>query len=168
MLPATGTRPIDYWRHHAAEALAWPPEGLLPATPLEQKCGSIPVIGRFIAYQFERRRMRRVARRFHAQVRLRPPVDPATWGDDPARRKFAAFLAEAIRDAGGWPNDHFLPSDPMSILCWEHDYGMEILLVYFAVEEEVGKAMAIEEFRRICSMSFAQAVDFLLATAKAR
>jgi hypothetical protein len=155
-------RPLDYWRLNASGPLSWPPEEAPTVIAFEQKCESIPVVGRLIARQMERHRMRRVVRHFHAQVQRRPPIDPEMSGDDLARRQFAAFLADAIRDASSWPNDHFVPADPISILCCVHDpSGMEFILLHFAVEKWIGTQIPHEQFYRIIDMSFAEAVDFL-------
>ena len=155
--------PINYWGLNATDPLSWPPDGLPPAKDFERKCRSIPIVGQLLAYRMEQHRLRQIAGRFRAQVRQRPPTDPKAWGDDPKRQQFAAFLADVIRDAGGWPNDHFIPSDPFSILCWEHNTGMEYILVQLAVEEKIGREIQSEQFYRISNMSFGEAVDFLRA-----
>lgn len=147
---------------YASRPLRWPDTGIPLPSAREAWWKRVPIIGGCIAGYLSIRREWSVARTFHDQVRQRPRADPRIWGDDPARQRVAICLAQAIQKAGRWPNAHFLPDDPIDILWWEHDGGLEPIEVHFELEESLGFKTTPEAFYAMDTMTFGQAVDHMM------
>ena len=88
--------------------------------------------------------MSRKAKYLVAQMKQRGPILEEAWGPDAKRRALAKEISVIIQDEIGWPNAHFIPEDPFSLVIfniyWDGSYmdGMEIECIAFRMAQLTG------------------------------
>ena len=82
----------------------------------------------------------RAARDIRAQLRARDRRCADLWGPDPERRRVSDVVCHIIAYCMGWPNDCFIPEDPVEILLWEDSIVglMRPEQALLMVEEQLG------------------------------
>lgn len=68
----------------------------------------------------------RARRAICRQLRLRPAVVAALWGNDPKILQVAWGVSQIVAEKIGWPNDRFIPEDPCEIVFAGYPSGLEV------------------------------------------
>jgi acyl carrier protein len=79
------------------------------------------------------------------QIRERPEVDSARWGDDPLYQRVGQAVCKITREQYEWPNERFLPDDPVEIVFLMPWDDLEIVEVVMQLEEELGISIEDDE-----------------------
>lgn len=82
------------------------------------------------------------------QLLQREAPDPSVWGSDPLRLQTARYLCRRIREQYAYPNDHFLPQDPVEILFQMPWDDLEMVELLLQIEKDHGIAVSDEELSR--------------------
>jgi hypothetical protein len=67
-----------------------------------------------------RARWRKVYEPIEAQLKSRDLSLEEAWGHRRGRLDEIGVICGVVRDHMDWPNDHFLPRDPLAIVLWNH------------------------------------------------
>jgi hypothetical protein len=78
------------------------------------------------------------------------------------RRNFGRWLSTAIADNLGWRNDRFIEIDPMEILGWSHQDGLDLEFAVVDIEARLGRCMSREQVEHMCTLCLGEAVDYVL------
>jgi len=104
--------------------LSWPQIEWMCPSSRERMWSRIPLLGWFISGRLYVKRVSPVVQEIKTQLEARPIFPSTEWGSNPRRLEMARGIRRIIRDQMGWPNDHFIPDDPMDIVCWAHEDGL--------------------------------------------
>jgi len=129
---------------------------------LEKICWWIPLAGWIVAGSLREDRLTAGWRKADEQLALRPPVPPEVWGDDPLRRRIAAFVAADIRIEVCWCSSRFIPEDPFKIMIDDPYPGMSLQLVILDIEQQWRLKMTDKEWQAALEMTFGQVVDLIM------
>jgi hypothetical protein len=118
--------------------LTEPPLPVTPPSRFERACWFVPILGWLIAAFLETRRRTPKARHIAAQIRDRKRPIHDAWGDHADRRATAVVVCQEIQREFDWPNDHYLPADPLRLLIWRTRQDVELLFALFEVGRRLG------------------------------
>ena len=107
------------------EPLKWP-EFYKPA---QQKS----FLGAFTRLQKEN--WDRVKHSVYKQLLSRPRPDLDQWGHDDCRHKVGQTLCNLVKQMYGWPNNHFIPEDPIDVVFLMPHDDLEIVEVILEFED---------------------------------
>ncbi len=88
---------------------------------------------------------RRVFERVSDRLRNRAWPGGAVWGDEPARASIAWRICRRVKELYGWPNDHFLPGDPVAIVMHMPWDDLDIVEFVMQIEEDFKIMLPDEE-----------------------
>jgi len=101
-------------------------------------------------------------REIEAQLKGRPDTSRA-WADNPERQETAERICQLIRDDFNWPNDHFIPDDPLFIVWWAHTDGLDGSIAKLDVEKAFRVKLFDEDLVRLWhDGTLGDFVDFVL------
>jgi hypothetical protein len=123
----------------------------------------IPILGWAIADSLWRERAWPIVEQVEKQLTSRPQPEPAIWGNDPRRAQIGLFLSRIAKEEMGWPNDHFVPADPVEVVFWAHEDGLDFKMVLIRIEEELDVKIRDAEVIGWSGKTLADVVDDLLA-----
>lgn len=93
------------------------PSGLITAPGrLEATCRYVPLFGWIVANELEKRRFKPVLDSLAKQLQARDSDSIASEFTEGAEVKCARCAARSIMQQFGWPNDHYLATDPLALL----------------------------------------------------
>lgn len=92
----------------AVKPLAWPPNWRETIKRKRILLG-IPVVGP----------QEKAFAHISKQLSERDPKCLVAWGSDCRRQQLAMSCSKILKSEFGWPNAHFLPTDPFEIICWD-------------------------------------------------
>lgn len=134
------------------------------ASPAERLWRHVPGFGWMVADKFWASRVRPIIRKVEGQLKQRSEPDPTLWGDSVRRRDFALWLCKEMQENADWPNDHFIPDDPVYIAMWAPEDGPEY--VVRQIESKLGITITEEEvIAWFGGQTVGELVDSLLAKA---
>ena len=84
------------------------------------------------------REYHRVVAHISGQLEARESPPETVWGTEPTRRSIAPRICHRIQELFEWPNDHFLPDDPIDILFLAPWDDLEIVELIMQTEEDFG------------------------------
>jgi len=132
-----------------------------PRSAVERIGMWVPVLGWVVASVLEARRLGPCERRVREALAARPPIPSTVW-DGEARARVAQDAGRGCAEAVGWPNDHFIPEDPMEcVLCWRTGDLCEVEAL-MKLEQTFGMRFSKDETARIVGMTLSEFVDFIL------
>src|SRR5688500_16031283 len=108
-----------------------------PPSWIERILWFFPIVGWWIAGLLWSGRMRVKKDQIAIQMQRRSQPTFAQWGDDPQRRQVAVVVSEALKEEFDWPNAHYLPDDPLSLLIFRDDCESELVFVLDDVEDRL-------------------------------
>jgi hypothetical protein len=97
----------------------------------------LPIIGWTFAARLEQARFRPMVHSIEQQLRDRPDTSPL-WGADPGRQRVASAVRKIAQEECGWPNDRFIPADPLDIVLWGHKDGLDSVSAEMRIEKDFG------------------------------
>jgi len=118
--------------------LTEPPFPTAAPSRLERTGWFIPVLGWIASAVLQMRRRTPKAQHVDGQIRARRLPTWDAWGDDPDRRAAAVVVCQEIQKEFGWPNDHYLPDDPLRLLTWTAAPDVELLFALGEVGRRLG------------------------------
>lgn len=130
---------------------------------VERFCHWVPVVGWVVGNELEKRRIFPELESLSQQLITRSTqgVGTITWGEPHAQ--IATFIAHAVKDSFGWPNDYFIADDPFDLMfLGDEGVGIE---VFNAVEDYLSVprgTISNEQIKGCFRMTFGQVVDFLV------
>jgi hypothetical protein len=80
------------------------------------------------------RRNRPLYESYGKTLEFRPMIDSVVWGDE-IRQEIARIVCESSRINIGWPNDRFIPGDPIRIAFWSFHDGLDATEALKQLEE---------------------------------
>jgi acyl carrier protein len=123
----------------------------------------LPIIGWTFAAMLEQARFRPMVRSIEQQLRERPNTSEL-WGGDTGRQQISAAIRKIAMEELGWPNDHFIPADPCSIVFWGHHDGLDSVSVVMRIEKQFGCDLSDSESERLRTHgTLGELVDRLIA-----
>ena len=123
----------------------------------------IPIIGWFISAILEDIRFRPMVKHIEKQLKSRPNFPESAWGSDAHRINNAKFLCNAAQNCFGWPNDHFLPSDPVRIVCWAHEDALDNTFFVEDLERHMNIKISDNEAELLWTKTLGEALNYLLS-----
>jgi len=144
------------------EPLRWPSGAPLKPSNAERRLKWVPVIGWIVGSVLEQRRLIHVRRAIFAQLESRQPTAGSRWGRNEV---LAAEVCSAIQRAMSWPNQRFIPEDPMSVLL---SAGLDGCDADDAILDSAGKArvrLTKADGRLIPRLSLGEFVELLASRA---
>jgi hypothetical protein len=123
----------------------------------------LPIIGWALAAWLERERFGPMVRSIEQQLRQRPDT-AELWGTALRRQQVSAAIRKIAAEECGWPNDHFIPADPLAIVLWGHKDGLDSVSAVTRLEKELGVTLPDEGTEGLMSQStLGELVDRLIA-----
>lgn len=107
------------------------------ASAAELRWKRVAFFGWMIADRLWGKRIQPIVEKIEAQLQLRATPDPSIWGDDVERRGLAEWLCAEIAGNFGWSNDCYVPSDPIYVLMWAHEDGLDLESLVLTIEEKL-------------------------------
>jgi len=128
--PNDGLIPL-YWPHGVRPAYS----GVLS----DQMWRYVPFLGVLSRNLNWRRFIRPIAGQLNAQIMLRPSVWDL-WRSTGTPVEFVQLLSKEVADEMEWPNNHFIPDDPLEIVMFQHSGGDggELVQILFSLERRAG------------------------------
>jgi hypothetical protein len=123
----------------------------------------VPFVGSPIANLMRGFRMRPVVMKIERELRNRRPPDLDVWGESVEKALFAQSICELTMLEMGWPNDHFLPSDPAAIVFWNHRDGLDFATTIKDIESNLGIDIDSHDIEQWFDKPFGDVVDALWA-----
>ena len=123
----------------------------------------LPIIGWTLAAMIEQARFHPMVRSIEQQLRDRPDTSQF-WGADPRRQRVSSAIRKIAEKECGWPNDHFIPADPLDLVFWGHKDGLDDVSAVMRIEKEFGFDLPDSESeRRRWQGTLGELVDRLIA-----
>ena len=110
----------------------------------------IPIVGWTISHAMENARFKPIIREIEDQLLARPDTSDF-WTSRNGSSEFTRLIRAILAKELDWPNDHFLPEDPMKILLWAHRDGLDGVFAIQAIEKEIGIRIPVEKFESFSS-----------------
>jgi hypothetical protein len=108
------------------------------STPMiERLLRYFPLIGPYIANLLYGFRTRAVVESVERELRRRRRPELNVWGDDIPKALFAQSICELAMLEMGWPNDHFLPTDPAAVVFWNHRDSLDFATALKDIETNI-------------------------------
>lgn len=114
----------------------------------EQCLAWIPVLGWTLARALEQARFRPLVQSIKQQLRNRGDTSEL-WGPEPGRQRASATLRRILQEEFGWINDHFIPEDPLDIVCWAHRDGLDGASFITRLEQAFGISLTDADWERV-------------------
>jgi acyl carrier protein len=95
----------------------------------------LPIIGWTFAAMLEQARFQPMVRSIEQQLRDRPDTSQL-WGAEPDRQRVSSTMRKIAQEECGWPNDRFIPADPLDIVLWGHKDGLDSVSAVMRIEKE--------------------------------
>jgi hypothetical protein len=73
-----------------------------------------------------------------AQLQARPSPSADRWGTGDCRRDVGQTLCSLVQRTYDWPNDHFIPEDPVDVVFLMPDDDLEIVEVILEFQKALG------------------------------
>src|SRR5258708_1612454 len=124
------------------EPLRWP-EGLRRRTAIDYVLEFIPLIGP--AFSPAGRQEAPAIEHITEQLLERKEPNPEIWGSEPLRQEIARSVCRLTQKEFDWPNDRFIPEDPVDIVFqvpWE---DLQIIEFIMSLEEELDIAVSDDD-----------------------
>jgi hypothetical protein len=146
----------------ATKPLTWPSTGRPQDSLFERCCMWMPIVGWFVGAIHWQFRSHPIVRHIDQQLEYRNNLKAIEWSGDTQRQLFGRWLSHVIAQEMTWTNDRFLEDDPIEILCWSHDDGLDFDFVLQAIDVKIGRKLSQEEADHLLSLTLGEAVDYLL------
>ena len=119
----------------------------------------IPIIGWIFGAALGRERFAPVVQRYEGTLKQRDPMLVRdTWKVE--EREIVDRLAIIVSEEIGWKYPRFMPTDPLSVVFWAHQDGLDDAAAVQRIEQEFGITMSLEES---CSLSRGTMIDLVAA-----
>lgn len=122
----------------------------------------LPILGWGIAGAKWDARTNPIAEKVERQLRERSAPPDAIWGDDPERVAVARCVCRVAQAEMGWPNDRFIPGDPVDVVFWAHNDGLDFDVAVLEIADHLGTEISIEESRAWFGLTLGDVVSWLL------
>lgn len=139
------------------EPLHWPDFYPAESAKPESIWEKLPLVG----WWFSPSDFKPVIDNINEQLLARPKPDITVWGNDLTRQKMAQYICSTIKTEYGWPNDHFIPNDPVEIVFQFPWDDLELVEFVMRVEEYLKIEIKDEEAETWDGV-LAGIVDFLI------
>ena len=110
----------------------------------------IPFLGWPFAAALEQARFRPMVHSIERQLRERPETS-GEWPPNPRQQEICSALRRLIKEEFGWPNDHFIPTDPFGIAFWAHQDGLDDVSAVQRMEQEFGLRVPATKWEHLWS-----------------
>jgi len=107
----------------------------------------LPIIGWTFAAMLEQARFQPIVRSIEQQLCERPDTSQL-WGADPDRQRISSAIRKIAQEECGWPNDRFIPADPLDIVLWGHKDGLDNVSAVMRIEKEFGFSLPDSDSER--------------------
>lgn len=123
----------------------------------------IPLLGWAIASSLWANRTSPIVQAVVEQLISRPKPEPSIWGNDTRRVQIGLCLSRVAKEEMGWPNDHFVPADPVRVVFWAHEDGLDFEVALLTIEEELDVKLNDAEVNDWFVKTLGDVVDELMA-----
>lgn len=107
----------------------------------------IPFLGWTLSHAMERERFKPMIREIEDQLLARSDTSDF-WACRNDSVEITKTICRIIAKELGWPNDYFLPEDPMQILLWAHRDGLDGVFAIQEIEKALGVSIPTEMAER--------------------
>ncbi len=128
-------------------------------TEAEKFWSKIPFLGWGISGHLWDKRVEPIVEKVEQQLKARPKPPPSLWGTDEKKVALAQFICAKAGVHMGWPNDHFIPDDPMVVVFWVHQDALDVEFAIFAIEDEYDIKLKKEEINVWFKGNLGQMID---------
>lgn len=102
--------------------------------------------------------------RHEATLRGRPEIPVETWGDA-AHHVVATHILAIIDDNFGWPNTRFVPWDPVCVVMWAYEDGLDDMAAISDIEKAFNVTFTDDEWLEMYAGTLAELINVLLLKA---
>lgn len=102
-----------------------------------------------------------VRKQYEATLRERPIIPADIWGNA-EQQAVAATLLTIIDDNFGWPNTHFVPWDPVVVVMWAYEDGLDDTAAISDIEKAFSVAFTDDAWREYYRRTLLDLVDGIL------
>ena len=85
------------------------------------------------------------------------------WGNDGDRIRVGQLICKIVKEEYKWPNDYFVPLDPVDIVLLVPWDDLEYVEVFMALERELGIELENQAMFDVCGKSLGDFVDLVVA-----
>lgn len=122
----------------------------------------IPVIGWIIGSIQWTKRSQVILREAEQKLLARQKPNPTIWGQDVLRIETAHFVCAVAQDTLGWPNNHFIPDDPVSTVFWALEDSVPVEAVFLQIEARFDIEIEKIDVPRWLDGTLGDIVDFVV------
>ena len=122
----------------------------------------IPFVGCGLASDFEQCRFKPIVNEI--EKRLKGRIDSEVeecWNKSSHNYETALSLMDISQHSIGWSKSRFLPNDPLLVVFWGHEDGLDWEEARLTIEHRFGLSLTEEEFIQSEEMSFGEFVEFI-------
>jgi hypothetical protein len=140
------------------QPLKWPKDAALEPSKLVRILMWIPVLGWWIGAILDQHRLAPVRTSICSQLAARAPILPERWG---SHRVLASRVCRRIREWMEWPNDHFIPDDPMEVILSAGRDGLDAEEAILDAAKDAGVKLSKEQRNRVYDLTLGEFIHRL-------
>ncbi len=99
--------------------------------------------------------------KYETTLRARPEIPVDIWGNTD-RQAVAAALLNIIDDNFGWPNARFVPWDPVVVVMWAYEDGLDDTAAINDIEQAFSVIFTVDEWLAFYRKSLLDLVEGIL------
>jgi hypothetical protein len=130
------------------------------ATKPEWVWRRVPIVGWMISTILWELRNRPLFDDYCSVLNDRQKIDLGIWGSERCQ-EIASSLCRAAKSEIGWPNDHFIPSDPIRIALWSFHDGLDAEEAIMRVGDDLQLDIKWKELIPIWNSELSHLVDYI-------
>ena len=135
------------------------------ATKAEWVWQRVPIVGMMISTVLWERRNRPLFDEYQKVLESRPLIPSEVWGDA-QRQEIGLVIGQAAQAEIGWPNNHFIPNDPIRVSLWSFHDALDATEAIAKIGEQYGVQIKWDDLIPIWNSNLTDLVDLILSLPK--
>ena len=130
-------------------------------TKAERFWGHIPILGWALSNTMWGERTWPIVEKIERQLKSRSEPESGLWGESAAKIALARYVCKVAAEEMGWPNDYFIPDDPVGVVFWAHEDGLDVESAVMEIEEHLGITLDDAEVETWFNQTLGEVVESL-------